>query len=152
MATVLTTIAPAENCVDRPAQRRGEEAPKDSPLFRFGLRQLFAFVAAICALLAAMVTLSGLKFLILLVAVAVVVMHVFATALGSCLQSRTEREQRRQTADDVSRSDLPMPFRSQLEGVQAVRSAPRSPWHSRGCTYLPWLPRLVVGAMLLGGL
>ena len=36
--------------------------------------------------------------------------------------------------------------------IQAIRSAPRSPWHGRGGTYLPWLPRLVVGTMVVGGL
>jgi hypothetical protein len=37
------------------------------------------------------------------------------------------------------------------ERLAAVQSAPRSPWHSRGTTVLPWLRRLVVTAIVLGG-
>jgi hypothetical protein len=79
-------------------------------------------------------------------------MHVFATALGTQLQARGEAERLRQKAAQLSRDDaIPSVFDNAAK-LQAIRSVPRSPWHSRGCTYLPWLPRLVIGAMVLGGL
>ncbi len=124
----------------------------DLPLFRFGLRQLFLFVAAFCTLLAALVSASGLYALVVLLAVSVVVMHVFATGLGTRLQIRTEQEQfRRLTADPTGvQSSASASERSAK--LESIRSAPRSPWHGRGCTYLPWLPKLVVSAMALAGL
>src|SRR5689334_24278477 len=64
----------------------------DLPLFRFGLRQLLLFVAALGALLAALAVSHGLTVLMILLAVSVVVMHVFATALGTRLQSRADQE------------------------------------------------------------
>src|SRR5262249_31934702 len=85
-------------------------------------------------------------------AASVVAMHVFATALGTQLQARTEAERLRQRALQLAGADpVPSVFESSAK-LQAIRSAPRSPWHGRGCTYLPWLPRLGIGAMILGGL
>jgi hypothetical protein len=124
----------------------------DLPLFRFGLRQLFLFVAAFSVLLAALATSHGLTVVIILLSSAVVVMHVFATALGTKLQARTEQERFRQRAVQPKIIETNEAVSEQSAKLQAIRSAPRSPWHGRGCTYLPWLPRLVVGAMLAGGL
>jgi hypothetical protein len=124
----------------------------DLPLFRFGLRQLFLFVAAFSIFLAALAISHGLTVVVILLSAAIVVMHVFATALGTRLQARTEQEQfrrhavRRQIVESVELAS------EQSAKIQAIRSAPRSPWHGRGCTYLPWLPRLVVGAMVVGGI
>ncbi len=150
MASVLTTIRQIENRTGMRAEQVRIQG--SAPLFRFGLKQLLVFVAAICALLAAMVSSSGLTSLVLLLAVAVIVMHVFATALGTRLQLRTEQEQLRQlaTQPSVYKSSTSAP--DQSAKLQAIRLAPRSPWHGRGGTYLPWLPWLVVGAMLVGGL
>jgi hypothetical protein len=152
MALGLTTRAPAANRVDLGVERPQTVSTADVPLFRFGLRQLFVFVAAVCALLAAMGASSGLTSLILLLAVAVVVMHVFATALGTKLQSRTEQAQLRLRAAQPAINESRASTYEQLVKLQAIRAAPRSPWHGRGCTYLPWLPRLVVGTMVVGGL
>src|SRR4051812_18514995 len=85
------------------------------PLFRFGLRQLFLFVAAFCTLLAAIVSASGLHAFAVLLAVAVVVMHVFATALGTRLQARTEQERLRRLANE--------PFEGELSALASERSA-----------------------------
>jgi hypothetical protein len=96
---------------------------------------------------------SGLTSLVLLLAVAVVVMHVFATGLGTRLQSRSEQEQRRQRAfPSVVVHESSALALERSTKLQAIRSAPRSPWHGRGCTYLPWLPRLVISAIVAGAL
>ncbi len=68
------------------------------PLFRYGLKQFLVFVAAMCALFAAVASMSGIAAAIFLLTSSVVVMHVFATALGSRLRARTDDEQRRRHA------------------------------------------------------
>jgi hypothetical protein len=152
MASVFTPIVPTENSRDSRPSKTGPAVPIDGPLLHFGLRQLLLFVAAICGLLTAIAVSSGLTSLVMLLAVSVVVMHVFATALGTRLQARTEREQLRQQAARPTADESNEWATKQTAKLQAIRSAPRSPWHSRGCTYLPWLSRLVVGAMFVGGL
>ena len=93
MASVPTTFVPTESRTDSRGENLRIQSPGETPLFHFGLRQLFVFVAAVCALLAAMAASSGLTSLILLLAVAVVVMHFFASALVTKLLSRTELSQ-----------------------------------------------------------
>src|SRR6476660_1114279 len=124
----------------------------DLPLFRFGLRQLFVFVGAVSTLLAALASSGGVTGLIVLLAVAIVVMHVFATALGTRLQMRTEQKQLRQESAQPEVNGSNQSAFEQSAKLLAIRSAPRSPWHGRGGTYLPWLPRLVVGTMVVGGI
>lgn len=154
MATVHLNVGtekePLRLRADQP--KAASEGHGDLPLFRFGLRQLMLFVAATCTLLAAIVTSNGLTALMLLMAVAIVVMHVFATALGTKLQSRMEQERLRQQSVQPAPSESSTSAFEKAEKLQTIQSAPRSPWHSRGCTYLPWLPRLVVGAVIVGGL
>jgi hypothetical protein len=36
--------------------------------------------------------------------------------------------------------------------VAALHAGPRSPWHARGTTVLPWLKRLVIVAIACGGI
>lgn len=100
-------------------------------------------------LLAAMVLSGGLWAVVLLLAAVIVAMHVFATALGTRLQSRMERERLRRAPSDRDESIALAAERSAK--LAAIRLGPRSPWHGRGCTYLPWLPRFVVAGMVLGG-
>jgi hypothetical protein len=152
MALRLTTLEPADTRTDQGADCPVSVAIDDIPLFRFGLRQLFVFVAAICALLATLASLGALTALALLLAVAVIVMHVFATALGTKLRSRSERDRIRQQAVGPNIEESHASVSDQSAKLRSIRSAPRSPWHARGCTYLPWLSRLVVGAMVVGGL
>ena len=152
MATVLTTIVPAEPASDSSPQRCHGAVYSDTPLFRFRLRQLFAFVAAICAILTATASVSGLTCLALLLVAAVIFMHVFATALSRSLQARTESQRRHQALFPATNGELPTSLDGHVTHTQVVRSATRSPWHGRGCTYLPWLRRLVVGAMVLGAI
>jgi hypothetical protein len=151
MAIGLTTPEPPANPLKRQTDLAGDVSEANVPLLRFGLRQLFLFMAASSALLAAVVSSSGLTGLVLLLAVTIVVMHVFATALGTRLQLRTEQERFRRQADQPKINNSSADYQQSAK-LQAIRSAPRSPWHGRGCTYLPWLPRLVIGAMIVGGL
>jgi hypothetical protein len=152
MASVSTPIVPTENGSGSRLATSSAPPPIDGPLFHFGLRQLLSFVAALCGLLTAVVSSSGMASVLILLAVAVVVMHVFATALGTRLQSRAERERLRQEFAQPTVSESNDWATRHSTKLLAIRSAPRSPWHGRGCTYLPWLPRLVVGAMIAGGL
>ena len=79
-------------------------------------------------------------------------MHVFATALGTgCNRARSRSDFASKPLNLVSANPSDWAA-EQSAKLQAIRSAPRSPWHGRGCTYLPWLPRLVIGAMIVGGL
>jgi hypothetical protein len=154
MATVHFNVGTGEKSL-----RFGADQPSvpaagndDLPLFRFGLRQLFLFVAAVSTLLTALALSGGVTGVIVLLAVAIVVMHVFATALGTRLQTRTEQAQLRQRSAQPEINESSQSAFEQSAKLQAIRSAPRSPWHGRGGTYLPWLPRLVIGAMVVGGL
>ena len=138
---------------DRPAplpiDREGSAA--DQPLFRFGLRQLLLFVAGICGVLAMMALAGGMNALLILLAAVIVMMHVFATALGTRLQAQTQREQLLQRAKLATERPDSVALQPASD-LAAIRSAPRSPWHGRGCTYLPWLPKIVIGSMTAGAL
>jgi hypothetical protein len=150
MASVLIDTGIADNRAD-PRRSLPDGSAADVPLFRFGLRQLLMFVAVICALLGAVVTTNGLTALLLWTAAAVVAMHVFATALGSRLRSETDAEQSQRWVD-LKSSEVRATETQRSARIAAIQSAPRSPWHGRGSTYLPWLPRIVLAAMVCGGL
>ncbi len=115
------------------------------PLFRFRLRQLLAFVAFVSLLLAAVVSTQGITALALLLATLVVVLHVFGTALGTQLRSHADHS--------LVNEDDPAgpPIHHMGTSPEVPRPQPRSPWHERRSTPLPWLPRLIVGAFVLGG-
>src|SRR2546423_13956623 len=100
----------------------------EAPLFRFRLRQLLAFVTAICALLTALVCTSGLIALALAIVAAVVAMHVFATTLGNTLQARMSVEQRLPRSTTQMDPKIPC-VTDQADTFAAVRSRPLSPWH-----------------------
>ena len=154
MATVHFNVGTKEKPHRFRADKPQVSASDNSDLlsFRFGLRQLFLFVAAASTLLAALASSHGITAVVILLAVAVVGMHVFATALGTSLQSRTEQKQLRQRSAQLKIDEGTASLTEQSANLQAIRSGPRSPWHGRGATYLPWLPRLVIGAMVIGGL
>ncbi len=149
MASVLATVEVAKSRVDLPAARPRSTSSAEEPLFHFGLRQLLVFVAAISTLLAAVVSSSGLWAMVLVMATVVVAMHVFATALGTRLQSRMEKARLWNAPLECDESVALAAERSAK--LAAIRLGPRSPWHGRGCTYLPWLPRFIVVGMVLGG-
>ena len=60
----------------------------DPPLFRFDLRQLLWFVAALSGLMAALVSLPGLIAAALLLAVLVISAHLLSTAIGTRLRRK----------------------------------------------------------------
>jgi hypothetical protein len=117
--------------------------PVDLPLFRFGLRQLLAFVALLSTLLGAMVAAGGPLALLLLVAALVIGLHVTSTALGTKLRSRADRGQ---ANDQHPRSQAP------AEAWPPLNVPPRSPWHSARSTPLGWLPKLIIAGIALGGM
>ena len=124
----------------------------DLPLFRFGLRQLFLFVAATSAVFAALASSHGLAALVVLLAVIVVIMHVFATALGSRLRARADREQ-------VFESSERLPIESiasaaeRSRRVAAVRSRARAlPGTPAARQFCPGFARLVIVAIACGGI
>lgn len=108
----------------------------DSPLFRFRLRHLLLFVTGISLLLAGLVTLPGVPALAFLLAALVVTFHVFSTALGSRLRSHADREQSRESGrprQPLARPSMPLP------------------WYGCEGNAVPWMPRLIATAVLLGG-
>lgn len=127
-----------------------ESDSDDLPLFRFGLRQLLWFVAAISAVFTALALTHGLTSLVILLAVIIVVAHVCATTLGNRLRARADRERIFESADRLQiHSIATAAERSQR--VAALQTEPRSPWHGRGTTVLPWLRTIVVAAIGCGG-
>ena len=112
------------------------EATPESPLFRFRLRHLLLFVAAVSLLLAGLVTLHGIPAIAFLLAALVVTFHVFSTALGSRLRSRTDRQQSGEFARPrrpLARQNIPLP------------------WYGCDGDSVPWIPRLVATAVFFGG-
>jgi hypothetical protein len=121
-------------------------ASDDLPLFRFGLRHFLAFITLASLLMAAMATSSGLTAAVLLLATLVVSFHLFSTALGSqlrCHANRTLSRRAAQPAADRITAHAAPP---------SLQPQPRSPWHERRSTPLPWLLRWITGASLLGAI
>jgi hypothetical protein len=136
-----------ESCPDpRPVSAK----TPDEPLLHFGLRHLFSFVAVVSVLLAGIMSADGLTSAVMLVAAVVVSVHVFATSLGTRLRSRADAAQQWEDAEGLSEESGV--FSAQRSARLAdVRTAPRSPWHGRGSTVLPWLPRMIVAGAAVGG-
>ena len=123
----------------------------DLPLFRFDLRQLFWFIAVLSVLLAGIVLSDGLTAVALLLAALVVAAHLFSAALGSRLRRHSD-QQRAWRSEKISPTADPEPEkRDGPASVVAIQASPRSPWHGRGSTSLPWLRRLVLAGIILGG-
>jgi hypothetical protein len=122
--------------------------PAELPIFRFGLRQLFWFIAVVSTLLAAIVSAQGVTALALLLAALVVAAHILSTAIGSQLRSHADQ------ALAVTQSNKPHDDSRSVANrskIEAIQSAARSPWHGRGSTALPWLSRLIAAGALAGG-
>jgi hypothetical protein len=111
----------------------------DLPLFRFGLRHLFAFVAALSALLAGMVIANGVTALVLLMAALVISAHVLSTALGSRL--RAHADQQIIARHSQTRPQEPIPVMLPLR--------PLPFWHLHGRQTLGWMPILVLAGSLV---
>jgi hypothetical protein len=108
------------------------------PLFRFGLKQLLAFVAALSTLLAAIVIVDGISAAVLLLVTLVVAAHVLSTALGSRLRAHANRSQHKRVAMVQSRDARHLP--------------PPPYWHSHGRPVLRWRSLLMVAGIAIGGL
>jgi hypothetical protein len=150
MATVNFTAGIDRSSANLTSESSRSLSNDNVPLFRFGLRQLLLFVAGTSALFAVLGAIQGLPALAVLLAVVVVAAHVFATALGSRLRARADEEQVFESGERLA-SDSIASMSDRLARVAQVRSEPRSPWHARGATVLPWLRRLVLSAIALGG-
>lgn len=150
MASVFETYEFGEHDDILGAHSPAEPVVAESPLFRFRLRQLLAFVTAICALLTALVCASGVIALALTIMAAVVAMHVFATTLGNTLQTRMKLEKHSRLPTTPIDPMIPC-VSDQSDTFAAVRSQPLSPWHGRSSTYVPWRSRVVTGGMLISG-
>ncbi len=142
--------AKEDTCATKGAEYASDASIAPLPSLHFGLRQLFFFVAVVSSLLAAIASSSNLVSMVLLLAAVIVAMHVFATALGSRLSSRTDVEQLRRHLTSCDAESIVLASQRRLK-VAAIQAAPRSPWHARGSTVLPWLNRLVIGATCMGG-
>jgi hypothetical protein len=122
---------------------RDSPSSDDLPLFRFGMRQLLAFVSLVSLLMAGMATFSGLIALVLLLATLVVSFHLFSTALGTQLRWHANRKQSQ---------SLPTPAAAQPFVPRPALPDQRSPWHKCHSTPLPWRLRWILLAWLLGTL
>jgi membrane protein implicated in regulation of membrane protease activity len=124
------------------------DTPSES-LFRFRLRHLLLFVAAVSTLMAGLVTFRGIPAVGFLLAALVVAFHVFGTALGSRLRSNADRARARanssqaETAGRGGKCD----HRSVTPETEIVQP----PWYARGGVPLPWISRLTAIAVCLGG-
>jgi hypothetical protein len=119
------------------------------PLFRFRLRHLFLFVAAVSFLLAGLVTFQGIPAIAFLLAALVVAFHVFGNALGSKLRLHADR-----AASSPQTEQVPCNSRSGLCGnppSPTTRQVIPPPWYGRGDGAVPWIPRLTVAAVIFGG-
>lgn len=146
-----TVPSDSEPSAGREQKSSASKSPHGNvPLFRYGLRQLLWFVAVVCTLLTGIASTHGLTAAVLLMAASVVMAHLFATALGSRLRERADRQQGWGGPEWRS---MPADMEAEREArLDAVRRAPRSPWHGRGSTELPWLPRLIAAAAVIGGI
>jgi hypothetical protein len=114
------------------------------------MRQLLAFVAYLCVFFALIAAVSGVAATVIFILASVVFLHVFATILGGRLRERADRTRRF--------SAFRRPSLGSFDGIAehdhrftTVTAAPRSPWHARGTTVLPWLRRTVIVAIAVGG-
>lgn len=123
----------------------------DLPLLRFGTRQLLWFFAVTSVFFAALASADGATALVLTFMTAIVVAHVSATAIGTRLKSRSNAQNRFEAASSLPSAAIATAA-ERHEHVSAIRAQPRSPWHSRGATSLPWLRQFVLTAIVLGGL
>jgi hypothetical protein len=107
-------------------------------------------VAGLSGLLAAVVSLPGLSAAALLLAVLVVAAHLFSTALATRLRRRTDETQR--SGDRYVGADDAPGTRNHQHSATTISSLRRSPWHRRGGTSLPWLPRLIIAGVMAGAI
>lgn len=135
--------------VDKPQLMESES--DELPLLRFGLRQLLVFFVAVSVLFTALAWTQGLVALVTLLGVIVVVTHVFATTLGHRLRDRADRRNAFEAPEHLPIGAVATAA-ERSQRVASVQAAPRSPWHVRGSTVLPWLRTLVIVAIACGAI
>ncbi len=138
------------NLVDPHAVRRPANSSPELHQFRFSLRQLLVAIAIISVLCAAIATSSVLGATVIVFVATIVATHVFATVVGTRLQSQTNsanpfNADRYETADSNQDSIQPCSI------PKSSPAQPRSPWHICGRTAIPGLCRVVAGTAILGG-
>jgi hypothetical protein len=147
----VTGTTPVSSTEPAFSQRLTPPDPLELPLFRFDLQQLLWFVAALSGLMAILVSLPGLIAATLLLAVLIVSAHVLSTAIGTRLRAQTDEAQRHDDRSDLS-ENVRGPRGDFERHAAHIETLKRSPWHRRGSTSLPWLPRLIITGCLVGGL
>jgi hypothetical protein len=125
--------------------------PHDPPLFRFGLRQLLWFFVLASMLFAAMALAPGGTAFLLVLMTTIFALHVLATAIGHRLRDRSDQQNAFESADGLT-GEAVASLSERSQRLAVVRTAPRSPWHSRGATTLPWLTQIVMIAFISGGI
>lgn len=128
--------------------------PRQPSLLRFTLRHLLILVALISFAFALLVQVHGQAALVMIMAILVVVFHLLGTAVGSHLKSQANRphDPNFDLTDSVSNSS---PITANGIGTQrSVAEVPAifCPWYSQNCGKIAWMPRLIVAAMLVGGI
>jgi hypothetical protein len=93
---------------------------------------------------------GGAAFLLLLMS-AILALHVLATAIGHRLRQRSDQQHVFESSERLP-VDAIASISERSIGLAAVRTAPRSPWHRRGATTLPWLTQIVMIASISGGI
>lgn len=125
-------------------ESRGD-LPPQLPALRFRLWHLLAFVAALCALLAVLVSSTGMWATVFLLAALVISLHVAGTALGSRLRAHADQ----QRAWEAARRRTVVA--SSASTATSSISAAHSPLYGRRSS-LRWLRLFVAGGALLGTL
>ena len=121
----------------------------ESSLFRFRLRHMLLFVAAVSLLLAGLVTFQGIPAIAFLLAALVVAFHVFGNALGSKLRLQADRAG---SSPDTHRALSGSPCSTANNPLAPPeRQVNPPPWYGRGGDPIPWIPRLTTTAVFFGG-
>lgn len=148
-ADFINGVEPVRSSAEAIADRG--PSPADLSLLRFGTRQLLWFFAGTSVFFAVLASADGATALIVTVMTAIVAAHVSATAIGTRLKSRSNAQNRFEAAENLPIAAIATALERRQQ-VSAIHAQPRSPWHSRGTTALPWLRQFVLMAIVLGGL
>ncbi len=142
-----------EKPVEWPAEisQNPETPPEEPSLLRFGLRQLFWFVAVICVLLAGIAAGGAKAGVALLMAALIVVLHVASTFIGGRLREQADRRVARETGQEFA-EHVHRRVTGGVDPGPRIELAPSSPWHHRGATPLPWQRLVVIGGVVIGGI
>lgn len=150
MGTQLFHSAQTLSDTATPSIIRGKSPPA-LPVVRYGLRQLFCIVAALCLILAALAASpNGPAPLLMITAVLIVLAHVAGTAIGSRLRQHAN-DVRAWEAEHRNASCSATDATERSGSLDVAVLPPVSPWYRRGGTALGWLPKMVAVGAILGG-